>query len=196
MKHMMSRLFLVLSFFVSSVLFFSIVASADIFIEPWVGYEGGTFKFDGASTAMSSSTTPPTSGTITGSNFGGRLGFKFLGFMVGGEYSYAGLSEKPSSGSSLSQKSTDGGVFVGFNFPMLLRVYATYFVSSSATVDTYVGDFSGSGYRAGVGFTGLPFVVINVEAIGRDYNKYSGNAISGGDLKNTSVCVNISLPLP
>ncbi len=166
-------------------LIFSSAARADFVIEPWLGYELGTFDYPGN-----------IKGDSTGANFGARLGFKTLGFAVGGEYSYSGLTDKPSSGSSVSQKATDLGVFASFNFPILLRVYATYFVSSKATVGSYTGTFEGNGYRVGVGFTGLPFVVLNVEVISRDYNKSNGTSITGGDFKNNTVGLNVSLPLP
>jgi hypothetical protein len=173
-----------------AILLFIVIGSAaraDIFIEPWLGYEMGTYKYPAGS----------LSGDISGTNYGARLGYKMLGLSFGAEYSGVSLTEKPTSGSNLSVSGSDLGLFVGFNFPVLLRVYATYILSSTGKVDTYTsGNFTGSGSRIGVGFTGLPFVVINLEAISRDYNKYAGNSISGGDLKYTSFGLNVSLPLP
>lgn len=164
--------------------FVSTSAFADLFIEPWVGYEGGSYKLGAAG------------GAIQGSNIGVRLGAKELGFSVGPEYSFAFLTEKPTSGQDLSQDSQDLGLFVGFNLPVMFRFYGSYFLTTTAKVEATTGTYTGTGYRLGVGFTSLPFVVLNVEYISRDYSRISGSKISGGDLTNSSICFNVSLPLP
>ncbi len=164
-------------------------AYAGIHIEPYVGYVSG--KIDDGT----------TKDDVSGMGYGARLGWNTLGLMYGGEFQSGKLKAKTTP-TSTDMTPTDMGVFVGFNFPILLRVYGTYFFSS--TVSTSSGGTSskvkdGSGMKLGVGYTGLPFLAINFEMYNSEYSK----AESGGttsDLnpkfKANTYMLNISLPLP
>jgi hypothetical protein len=86
------------------------------------------------------------------------------------------------------------GLFVSYEFPILLRVYATYILSSKADTGQ-PADIEGSGMKLGVGWTGLPFVVINLEMTNRTFDEYDGQPLTNEIDLNTYALV-VSLPLP
>lgn len=159
-------------------------ASAGIMIEPYLGYETGKVKSAG---------TPDDD--YTGTIFGARLGYSMVGLMFGVDY-MTGSGTVESTGGDTDIKPADLGVFVGYEFPVMFRAYFSYFFDSKASIDGATVDFEGGATRFGVGFTGLPFVSINLEMITRTYDEFSdGTAI---DPENTveTFALTISLPLP
>jgi hypothetical protein len=178
----MKRALIILSF-----LGLSATAHAGLFIEPYVGYEFGS---------VSELNSSSTSHSLSGPAYGARLGYmSMIGFGLGAEYMGTSLAVS-STNPSESASGSDIGAFVSFNFPVFLKVYATYFVSSTASVSNVSGgSYSGSGYKIGVGWTSLPFININFEVIGRDYGKQGGSSLTS-DVKENDFCLNISLPIP
>ncbi|MEQ1663788.1 MAG: hypothetical protein ABL927_00260 [Bdellovibrionales bacterium] len=157
-------------------------AHASFMIEPYVGLEKGTYSSGGADIDFS------------GTDIGARLGYSVLGFTFGADYMMASMTEKPSGG-DVKAKNTDMGVFAGYQFPIMLQAYLTYFLSSELDADNQSDNLKGSGTRIGVGYTGLPFVVINFEMIKRTYTKL-GSVDLSNDAKYDSYAINVSLPLP
>ena len=96
------------------------------------------------------------------------------------------------------------GAFVGFEFPILLRVFGTYYFSDEQETDstnlTTVSQKSskGSGIALGAGYTGLPFLALNVEY--RSFNHDESTNYNGdtADLTTdntfTEIMFSISLP--
>jgi hypothetical protein len=133
-------------------------ANAGLLIEPVVGYNLGASidtDIDGVGEVDGG----------TGVSYGGRLGYTNLGLQLGVDYLKSTLSMDDDFVDE-DVNFTEMAAFVGFKFPVLLRVYAGYIFSSNA--DTEVAgskiEYSeGSGTKVGIGFTGLPFVNINVE---------------------------------
>lgn len=150
-----------------------------LLIEPFIGYQTGDF------------TSGSTKEDIDGIEFGGRLGATFTMVDIGGEIAKGDLSIDSSPSSDL--ETTDMGVFVAVNFPILVRAYVTYFLSSEAEPDSganYEGD---GGYRLGIGFTGLPFVSINVERILRKYDERGSSSV---EVEVETTMLSVSVPLP
>lgn len=150
------------------------------FIEPFLGY-GISGKASG----------DWGSDDVKGMDYGARLGMSFAMFGVGVEYA-KGQYEADTSGSEKFDTTDIGATFI-FEFPILIRAYATYFFKSEAD------DFSGKGgYRVGVGYTGLPFVAINIEMVKRAYEEVDvailGTMDSDSDFTMTQI--GISVPLP
>lgn len=171
MKNYFRYLFLTLCFF-------SIQAEAALLVEPVVGYNlirevdiKGADKYE----------------TGSGWGYGGRLGFQRAGFQIGADY----LKSEIDMGSSIFRKniqSNEYAAFVGYEFPLLLRVYGAYIFSADA--ETKLGAVKrqfkdGTGGKLGVGFTILPFIDINA-----DYRRIS---FKNEDIE--AVMLSLSLPL-
>jgi hypothetical protein len=183
--------FVQLCILILTVLFINPV-SAGVLIEPLVGYSFGSIKGDQGSGKSES---------VTGPSFGGRLGYQNLGFQLGLDYLNSSYSVSNNDYSSL--KTSEWGGFVGFEFPILLRVYAGYIFSATGATkyDTGAGgdvdlDFQkGSGTKFGIGFTGLPFVDINFEYRKSSYNEYKLAGTKYDDSTNFNAYM-ISLSFP
>lgn len=176
-----------------TVLFTAAPAKADLLIEPLVGYNVATkFEFEDGDSYSGG----------RGPAFGGRLGYQQLGFQVGVDY----LNSTVDMDDKLFKKDLKTGewaAFVGFEFPILFRVYAGYIFSvsgktslrddSGVNVNTKLN--GGSGYKAAVGFTLLPFLDINLEyrTVTVDNWKY-GSFKPKTDVEYSSYLVSLSLP--
>ncbi len=169
-------------------------ASAGLLIEPVVGYNFQDFKIN---------KSPLNEEKSTGTSYGGRLGYQKLGFQLGLDYLNSTLNVDESDYKSPLKTSEFAG-FVGFEFPILLRAYAGYIFSATGSTTADYSDgkgkqkvelSNGSGMKAGIGFTMLPFVDINVE-----YRKGTFSDLKMGTTKETkdtdysSIMVGISLP--
>lgn len=162
--------------------------SAGVLIEPLLGYNlGSKIDFDGEDYSGGS-----------GRAFGGRLGYQNLGFQLGVDYLNSTIDMDDNDFDD-DVKLSEWGGFVGFEFPILLRVYAGYIFS--ATGETKNGDgvktemTDGSGAKFGVGFTGLPFVDINLEYRKGSFSEWEvGNVDGDGEVDYSSYMISISLP--
>lgn len=163
-------------------------ANAGVLFEPYIGYgfgssEQGSSKSDG-----------------TGPEFGGRIAFETLGFFIGGEYMAATIKTKnKTTKNTYNYNVTNIGATVGYQFPILLRAYATYFFTSNAKVDTTIpATYSGNAMKIGVGFTGLPIVSINLEYIATTYTKAEAMGITqtiSPKATGSMYAISISAPL-
>lgn len=133
-----------------------------------------------------------------GGAYGGRLGYQNYGFQLGLDYlsSSTDMDNKNLKNNFTSQ---DWAAFVGFEFPILVRVYAGYIFSSTGEVKLKTGGKGkldgGTGTKIGIGFTGLPFVDINVEYRRGTYDDTKFAGVKGGDVDFSSTMLSISLPL-
>lgn len=146
-----------LALLLATVLGFASQANAALLIEPVVGYSYG--KYNTELTTVSD--TDKDDQGLSGLSYGGRLGYQNFGFQLGLDYLASNMSQDGES-----MKTSEWGGFVGFEFPILVRVYAGYVFSG--TGDTTVEDVDvdlkgGTGPKIGVGFTLLPFLDINLE---------------------------------
>lgn len=180
-------------------------AKAGIHIEPYLGYSlagSGDVTFTNSKYDLSYSS--PT--------IGGRLGYSMLGFMAGLDYSMQSFNLKSEIGSTEYKdgvKKNQLGIFVGYELPILLRVWGTYFISSKLEGDDAPAvnqlidrndEFSdGGGYALGVGFTGLPFVSLNLEYRTLEYDKYEVSGVAASNytekLDLSEILFSVSLPL-
>lgn len=208
-----------------ALLFLSVsTAQAGFLIEPILGYNMGS----GDATC----TSPCDTIELSASNveFGGRLGYTIglAGFdlMFGGQANM-GSSETEftvkagsATGSATSDQSTlSYGAFVGFELPIMFRGWATYYLAVDAT-DGEDGDKSqtnissgnvtydnndvlkGSGFGLGLGYTGLPFLSLNVEYRTYTFKKYTDASdsdtekdLNTGDVSASDIVVSVSFPL-
>jgi len=149
---MFKRLSLVLTL---SLFVVSFSANAGLLVEPTLGYMiSGEYDSGG--------TTKPD---IGGMMYGARAGYGMMGFHVGAEYTMASLTYEANS-TETDYKGSYMGAFVSYEFPVMLRAWATYYFSAKHELDETVAAgsvYAGSGMGFGVGFTGLPFISINLE---------------------------------
>lgn len=160
-------------------------ASAALLLEPYLG-----FRISGD---LDNNTTDDVS--YNGAVYGGRVGYQLLGIMGGIDYSMSSYDLDFKSGSTTTTRgssSSNLGLFVGYNAPILVRAWATYFLSNKLDFDG-PSKLDGSGYALGAGFTGLPFVSLNVEyrAISYDDSE-SGKVSPSQDAKE--ILFSVSLP--
>ncbi len=199
----LTKSFLLLFFL--SLFVFSNQARAGLLIEPYLGFSlAGSGDSTFGTTTYDHSYSSPT--------VGGRLGYGMLGFMAGIDYSMQSFDLKSEVGSTTYEDGVSKnqlGLFVGYELPILLRVWGTYFLSGKIDGDDAQAagtlfdsryEFSdGGGYALGAGFTGLPFVSINLEYRTLEYDK---GELSGANITNyneklnlSEVMLSVSLPL-
>lgn len=172
----MKKLLLALLFSVTSM------AHADLLLEPYLGYYTGDAK------------QSPMKEDLSGLGYGARVGFQKLGFMVGLDY-MTGKMELDSS-PSIDVTPNDFGVFVGYNFPILLRAYGVYYFNAKAKYEAGGGSSTneGTATKLGVGFTGFPFISINVEYLMASYDEDESGSMNP-ELEHKVIGLNVSLPL-
>lgn len=180
-----ARLFiLVLAFFIIKP------ASAGLLLEPVLGYS--------MLTRLKTDTPGQGSEKGAGPSLGGRIGYQNLGFQLGLDYLRTTYNMKNDDFKDDLNASEWAG-FVGFEFPVLLRVYAGYIFSANGESQvgngTKVTVSEGSGMKFGVGFTGLPFIDINLEYRRGTYSEFKvGGVKSNVDTDFNAYMISLSLP--
>lgn len=165
---------------------------AALLIEPVLGYNFATkADVEGYSNYTAGS----------GVGYGGRLGYQALGtFQVGLDY----LASSVSFSDSDFHKNLDTqewGAFAGIRFPLFVKVYAAYIFSATGTNKDFKSDkklqmMDGSGAKVGVGFTGIPFVDINIEWRQYTFGDYKKDGTKQDKTVDVSgLFVGISVPL-
>tara|TARA_B100000925_G_scaffold291678_1_gene280713 strand:+ start:1454 stop:1999 length:546 start_codon:yes stop_codon:yes gene_type:complete len=161
-------------------------AKADLLLEPYIGYSINQQEQD---TALGTQEF-----TQTGSIMGARVGWQSFGLMLGAEYGYAPTLTSEltlaklggAEGTEVEYSGTYMGAFVGYDFPILVRAWATYFFDVTYSPETG-SDLTATGTSFGVGFTGLPFVSLNAE--------YRILSYEDSAYDSTEVFLSASLPL-
>ncbi len=177
------------------VLGYSTQSRAALLIEPVVGFNVGT-KFD-----LKFDDFPALDENYSGGKggaFGGRLGYQNFGFQLGLDYLKSSIDMSTSDIKNNVSLSEWAG-FVGYEFPLFLRVYAGYIFSANGSYKNAASqsvDLSkGTGSKLGVGFTGLPFVDINFEYRTGTLNQMSfGGTDYDTETKYSSLMLGLSVP--
>lgn len=177
----MKRLLVLLSMICATS---ALPAHADLLLEPYAGYYFGKMKVSGTN----------TDAKTTGPGLGARVGYQTLGFMVGADYMTGMWTDDSNPKNDITPN--DLGVFVGYNFPILVRAYLTYVPTSKlkAKNSSATSDLEGNSMKFGVGFTALPMVSINVEYIKGTYDKANGAKLTN-KYNTDSYGLSVSLPL-
>lgn len=166
-------------------------ASAALLIEPHVG-----FNLHGSGESGS------TDYSYNGAQLGARIGYQNLGLMAGMDFTHSGFElESKTNGSKSTTDMTRNelGVFVGYNFPVLIRAWGAYYFTNTMKADnTTETKYKGNTKELGVGFTGLPFLSINLMYRMVTHDEYESNISSGSlnpDLDFKEIVLGVSLPL-
>jgi hypothetical protein len=191
----MNKLLLILA------VFFGVqVAQAGILIEPYLGYETGSFKYAEVGTPDSSFTD-----TITGTGMGLRLGYKFLIPWVALDYTTVSGKGKAGDPTEENYDITQTGMaaVVGADIP-LLRAWLGYGFSNEsvrkATANSVETKLKGTYTKVGVGFKFIPFVSLNAEYKINNDDKVEGSGFSSNksdvfsSLSNNSLMISVSAP--
>lgn len=153
-------------------------------LEPYVGFESGYLTQKGIQEM-----------TTLGANFGARLGFIAWGVGMGIDYmtSSQTVTQADQKG---DYKPVDYGVFLKYRFLSDFSFYGSFFVASSSKVQSEENakDFSGSGYKLGIGWKLCSFCEIGLELMTRKYSKYDSQAI-GNTLLGSTAGLSIAIPL-
>lgn len=166
------------------LLFFAFVtqAKAGFLIEPYIGF---------AMNGTAENTVLNSEDDYTGTTLGGRLGWQMLGLFVAGDYRMSSLSAD-----SADVDETLYSAVIGYEFPVMFRLYGQYILGGSAETDespaTEYEDVSGT--VLGIGFTGLPFVSLNFEMADYSYGEIDGSS-AYGDTDFSHYLLSVSLPL-
>ena len=168
---------------------------AGLLIEPVVGYSMTKFEIDNETSEEEKA---------NGTSVGGRLGYQNFGFQLGLDYLRSNLAVDNSDYKEDFVSNEFAG-FVGFEFPILLRVYAGYIFAATGETEadyglglgkTKVEVSGGSGMKVGLGFTVLPFLDLNVEYRRGTYTKLKiEDTKSDVDTDFNAIMFGISLPL-
>jgi len=161
---------------VTLVLLASPLSHASFLLEPYLGYHFGTMDWGSSDD------------TAKGPTFGGRVGFSQLGLQFGADY--MGGNWEIDRSPSFKGSASNLGIFVGYDFPVLFRAYATYFFDAELK-DT--SKYEGNLIRFGVGLSPVPLIDINLEYMTATYDKNNGNSL-GTNAKLNMFGVTVSIP--
>ncbi|WPU65317.1 outer membrane beta-barrel protein [Peredibacter starrii] len=166
-------------------------ASADVLIEPLVGFNANSkIEVDQAGAAKASGGM--------GMGYGGRLGYYNYGFSLGLDYLKSSI-DMDDSDFKKNVDISEWGAFVGFKFPILVKVYAGYIFSATGETKDKDGDKvdlnDGTGVKVGVGTTLLPFLDINLEYRKGTFGEIkTGGTKSSIDTDYSAYMLSVSLP--
>jgi hypothetical protein len=101
----------------------------------------------------------------SGPQYGLRLGFQYLGLMSGLDFTksiYTLETKTLGTSSKADYDRNEFGVFLGYNLPVLLRVWGAYYFSGEAKNKQSGNKILGNSTELGIGFTGIPFLSLNL----------------------------------
>lgn len=161
-------------------------AKADLLLDPYIGYGIGQQELEQSGVTAEY--------TQTGTMMGARVGWQSLGLMIGADIGHAPTLTQELTlaalggvkGTETEYSGTYMGAFIGYDFPILVRAWATYFFDITYSPETG-DDTTATGTSFGVGFTGLPFVSLNAE--------YRMLSFDDSDLESSEVFLSASIPL-
>ncbi|MCB0414631.1 MAG: hypothetical protein KDD50_09870 [Bdellovibrionales bacterium] len=170
---------------VAAMLFLiSFEAQAGIYIEPYLGYNGGTLSTTVSSVAISDA--------LSGTMFGARVGYSIPTLWVGLDYSMAsGLQSYAASQASLGSSAdiSRTGITAGFTLIPMFDFMAGYVMSSKIKMGST--ELSGKGVKLGLGWTMLPLISLVFEYQTLSYDNVSVFT----DSTETVLSASVSLPL-
>lgn len=160
---------------------------AEIMIEPYVSIIASS-TIEGDVTISSTPTKIDTDST--GTLYGLRLGYGLpLGLGFGLDYQTGSAKD----GDDTEFTPTDIGAYVSYALPVMLKFWFVYDFQSSTKFDDY--NATGSGMKLGVGYTGFPFVSINLEYQTNTYDDADEDLITKYDISSTTILGGISFPI-
>ena len=169
-------------------------ASAAFLIEPHLSYNLSGSGDNGLSGASK------IDFDYNGPQYGLRMGYQTLGLMAGLDFTRSNydMDNKTVAGTTVTKmERNEWGLFVGYDFPILVRAWGAYYFSNTAKNKTNGSVLTGSTKELGVGFTGLPFLSLNLmyRMVDHDEFESASGVKSSIDYSNHEFVVGVSLPL-
>tara|TARA_Y100000768_G_C23988359_1_gene690396 strand:+ start:2785 stop:3336 length:552 start_codon:yes stop_codon:yes gene_type:complete len=141
-------------------LFFVANVNAGLLIEPFAG-----MVISGTSENNDKDCSENCEDTVSGTSFGLRAGYKFLG--VFGGIDYRNYSQEIEDTELDIEEGGRVGLLVGYEFPVLLRLWLSYGLSNDLSAENRNGvdlDYTTSrDIIFGAGYSLLPFLSLNLE---------------------------------
>lgn len=179
----------------SALMLLTNVAIASFHVEPYVGYAKGE-----------EDTSDANPDDYTGMGFGARIGYNYLGLLVGATYDSQGITASSTEPGSTDADSdftgTNMGAFLGYEFPIGFRLWLSYYASAKFELDNGLAagaEFSGSGYSVGAGYSVIPMILsVNFEMKSFDYDELTlanGTTSTVNNAGASYMMLSISAPL-
>jgi hypothetical protein len=176
---------------ITLMIFSTQMSYAAVLIEPYLGYKAITDGEEGT-----------TEYDTNGVTLGGRLGYQQLGLMGGIDFNTSSFDLKKTTNTATTEQdasSSDFGLFVGYNAPILVRVWISYYLNSNLDFkNSTESEYKGSGYALGVGYTGFPFLSLNFEYKQKSYDELETSTATSNlspEADFSEVLLSVSLPL-
>lgn len=171
-----------------SLVFISFQANAGILIEPFYGLAlSGTVEDQNDDADYDS-----------GSTYGARLGWTTLGLQLGIDYRNHS-NEFELNNTDYEYGHTLTYAFIGYEFPVMFRLYAGMAVAGEGTLDSSSElDLSdASSTVIGLSYKGLPFIAINFEVVNYEWDtiELNGNELNNAEVSGNHYLVSLSFPL-
>jgi hypothetical protein len=180
--------FLLLSLAMVAVFTFSTQAQAGFLLEPYFGtHMNSQYKSNNCSSDCEKD--------VTGTAMGARVGFQSMGLMLGLDAKMAALDVQDSDDPLNYNRY---GFFIGYDFPIMLRLWYTHHLSQSTELDSNnpVTYNMGSGYTIGVGYKLMPFVSLNLEVGNDNYDQLEqGSTKVDADIDVNTYMLSLSFPI-
>ncbi|MBT7610168.1 MAG: outer membrane beta-barrel protein [Bacteriovoracaceae bacterium] len=188
-------------------IFISKNANASFLLEPYAGFA--------LSGSIEDTDTNPLKGTYSGLEFGARAGISMMGFFGGATYNMATetdykMTESDQIRDNSRASRTDLGLFVGYEFPVMVRVWGSYYLNTKLEGKSNSGNnpkldatetWNGNGIGLGVGFTPMPFLSFNIEYKSFTYEDEDDtsaspvNSLLAPNVTANVILVSVSLPI-
>ena len=138
-------------------------------------------------------------GKSTGNQIGARVGFEKLGFSLGLDGRRNSLSIDPGSNTSATDYTGNQiGFFVGYEFPVLFRVWGNYIFTGSVKDDdnSDVKLTKAGGFNLGIGYKILPFISMNIEYFNLNFDESDNSGTTtDSDFESEGLLLGFSIPL-
>ena len=176
------------------LLFMASTSTAGVYLEPYGGFENGTYKGTMSITSPAP-LTASSSAKLKGSAFGGKLGLSEMRVAMGLDYMHGSATSKQPGQSSVSGSEDDLGAFLALPLFFSLRMSGTYFFNSK--LKSAGSEYSGDGFKAGLSLPLFFALHLNVEMVSMHHKqaKTPGTVYSTFDYKENSTLFSLSLPL-
>ena len=119
--------------------------------------------------------------------------------MTGLDFTRSNFDQKSSAASGAPTNKmgrSEWGVFVGYNFPILIRAWGAYYFANTTEITNSNVELTGNTKELGLGFTALPFLSLNFMYRMIDLNKVKISGVEyNRDISAQEYVVGISLPL-
>jgi hypothetical protein len=180
---------------------FALPSHAGLLLEPSIGYEMSV------QAGQDPATNIDNGGKTSGLGFGLRAGYKLpMLIWLAADYSMMSGGKFSSEVTNMDGKVDRSNLYldVGVDFPILVRAWVGYGIGNTAKVSPDSGGElkfkGGSQIKVGAGFTGFPFVSLNLEYFSNTFDKVDMGAGEVAtdtvfkDFKDTGLLLSVSLP--